>query len=62
MKSKTTKANIEEITDKLFLPVDQLELVSKYIGAGAENGSVKLSKMGGTDWTKAKNRAKTADV
>ncbi len=43
-------------TDKLFLPVDQLDLVSKYIGAGAE-GEVKLNKMGGTDWHRAKSRA-----
>jgi len=43
-------------TDKLFLPVDQLDLVSKYIGAGAD-GAVKLSKMGGSDWTRAKSKA-----
>lgn len=43
-------------TDKLFLPVDQLDLVSKYIGGGVE-GDVKLSKMGGTDWHRAKSRA-----
>lgn len=43
-------------TDKLFLPVDQLDLVSKYIGAGAE-GTVKLNKMGGTEWHKTKSRA-----
>ncbi|MBQ3528262.1 MAG: transcription-repair coupling factor [Clostridia bacterium] len=43
-------------TDKLFLPVDQLDLVSKYIGAGADGG-VKLSKMGGSDWTRAKSKA-----
>ena len=43
-------------TDKLFLPVDQLDLVSKYIGAGAD-GAVKLSKMGGSDWTRAKAKA-----
>ncbi len=42
--------------DKLFLPVDQLDLVSKYIGAGAD-GAVKLSKMGGSDWTRAKSKA-----
>ena len=47
-------------TDKLFLPAERLELVSKYIGARAEDGSVKLSKMGGTDWQKAKSRAKKA--
>ncbi|MDD6094449.1 MAG: CarD family transcriptional regulator, partial [Clostridia bacterium] len=43
-------------TDKLFLPVDQLDLVSKYIGAGAD-GEVKLNKMGGADWHRAKSRA-----
>ncbi len=47
-------------TDKLFLPAERLELVSKYIGAKAEDGSVKLSKIGGTDWQKAKSRAKKA--
>ncbi|MBE6569937.1 MAG: transcription-repair coupling factor [Ruminococcaceae bacterium] len=47
-------------TDKLFLPVDQLDLVSKYIGAGSDSGMVKLSKMGGADWTKAKSKAKAA--
>ena len=47
-------------TDQLFLPVDQLDLVSKYIGAGSETGSVRLSKMGGADWTRAKTRAKAA--
>jgi len=46
--------------DKLFLPVDQLEHVSKYIGAGSADGSVKLSKMGGTDWHKAKAKAKSS--
>lgn len=44
-------------TDQLFLPVDQLDLLSKYIGASAEGGAVRLSKMGGADWTKAKSRA-----
>ena len=47
-------------TDKLFLPVDQLDMVAKYIGAGADDGSVRLSKMGGADWTKAKSKAKAA--
>lgn len=47
-------------TDKLFLPVDQLDHVGKYIGAGSVDGAVKLSKMGGTDWYKAKSRAKAA--
>ncbi len=47
-------------TDKLFLPVDQLELLSKYIGAGSDDGTVKLSKMGGADWNRAKTKAKAA--
>ena len=47
-------------TDKLFLPVDQLDLVSKYIGTGGDTDSVKLSKMGGADWTRAKSKAKAA--
>ena len=47
-------------TDQLFLPVDQLDLVSKYIGAGSDSGAVKLSKMGGADWNRTKSRAKAA--
>ncbi len=47
-------------TDQLFLPVDQLDNVSKYIGAGSDTGFVKLSKMGGADWNKAKSKAKAA--
>ena len=47
-------------TDKLFLPVDQLDMVSKYIGAGSDSGAVKLSKMGGADWGRTKAKAKAA--
>ncbi len=47
-------------TDKLFLPVEKLDKVSKYIGARAEDGTVKLSKMGGEAWQKSKTRAKSA--
>ena len=46
--------------DKLFLPVDQLDMVSKYIGAKNEDGEVKLSRMGGADWKKATAKAKAA--
>ncbi|MBE6606305.1 MAG: transcription-repair coupling factor [Ruminococcaceae bacterium] len=46
--------------DTLFIPTNQLDNVTKYIGARAEDGNVKLSKMGGADWSKAKVRAKTA--
>ncbi len=47
-------------TDKLFLPVDNLDMVSKYIGAHSDDGLLKLSKMGGGDWQKSKSRAKAA--
>ncbi len=47
-------------TDMLYLPCNQLDKVSKYIGARAEDGSLKLSKMGGSDWKKVKTRAKSA--
>lgn len=40
----------------LYVPCDQLELVSKYIGP--ENA--KLNKLGGAEWKRAKIRAKTA--
>ena len=40
-------------------PQSDDDLVSKYIGGG-EDAPVKLSKMGGADWVKAKSRAKGA--
>ncbi len=46
--------------DKLCMPVEKLDLVSKYIGAHADDGLVKLSKMGGEAWKKATHRAKGA--
>lgn len=45
-------------TDKLYLPVDQLDMVAKYIGAGSLDGEVRLSKMGGAEWKKSTQRAK----
>ena len=47
-------------TDSLYVPATQLDLVSKYIGGGGEDRPVKLSRLGGTDWTRAKTRAKAA--
>jgi transcription-repair coupling factor (superfamily II helicase) len=46
-------------TDSLYVPATQLDMVTKYVGAG-EGAAVKLSKLGGTDWTKARSRAKAA--
>lgn len=45
--------------DVLYVPVTQLDLVAKYIGP-RENSTVKLSRLGGTDWQKAKSRVKSA--
>lgn len=48
-------------SDILYVPATQLDLVSKYIGGGEDAiESKKLSKLGGTDWEKAKTRAKKA--
>ena len=47
--------------DVLYVPATQLDLVSKYIGSGADAQETrKLSRLGGTDWEKAKTRAKKA--
>ncbi|MDL2300569.1 transcription-repair coupling factor [Clostridiaceae bacterium OttesenSCG-928-D20] len=46
-------------TDSLYLPATSLDLITKYIGVG-EDRPVKLSKMGGADWTRVKTKAKTA--
>lgn len=45
--------------DTLYVPVTQLDLVSKYIGP-REDATVKLSKLGGQDWQKTKARVRSA--
>ncbi len=47
-------------TDCLYVPATQLDLVSKYIGAG-EDTPVRLNKLGGDQWQKTKAKAKAAD-
>ncbi|MFC8681664.1 transcription-repair coupling factor [Microbacterium ureisolvens] len=42
--------------DKLFVPTDQLDLLSRYVGGEAPS----LSKMGGSDWAQAKSKARRA--
>src|SRR4051794_19732217 len=44
--------------DKVFMPVDQLAKISRYLGA--DGGSPTLSKLGGTRWDKVKARARRA--
>ena len=46
-------------TDCLYVPATQLDLVSKYIGAG-EDTPVRLNKLGGDQWQKTKAKAKAA--
>ncbi|MPQ42173.1 transcription-repair coupling factor [Clostridium tarantellae] len=42
--------------DKLYVPVEQLDLVQKYIGA--EGIEPKINKLGGNEWQKAKAKAR----
>ncbi len=46
-------------TDSLYVPATQLDMVTKYIGAG-QDSPVKLSRLGGSDWSNARRRAKAA--
>ena len=45
--------------DILYVPVTQLDMISKYIGS-KESSQVKLHKLGGTEWQKTKSRVRTA--
>lgn len=42
--------------DKLYVPVDQLDMVQKYIGS--EGKAPKINKLGSSDWQKAKAKVK----
>jgi transcription-repair coupling factor (superfamily II helicase) len=44
--------------DKLYVPTDQVQLLQKYVGA--EGDAPRLSKMGGSEWIKAKGKAEKA--
>ena len=45
--------------DTLYVPVTQLDMVSKYIGP-REDANLRLNRLGGTEWQKAKSRVRTA--
>ena len=47
-------------SDTLFVPATQLDLVSKYIGGGGEDTTVKLNKIGSDAWQKTKAKARKA--
>ena len=44
--------------DKLYVPTDQVQLLQKYISS--EGDAPRLSKMGGSEWIKAKGKAEKA--
>ncbi|MBQ2824263.1 MAG: transcription-repair coupling factor [Oscillospiraceae bacterium] len=46
-------------TDVLYVPVNQLDMVSKYIGPRDDSG-VKLNKLSSNEWQKTRNRVKKA--
>jgi transcription-repair coupling factor (superfamily II helicase) len=45
--------------DTLYVPVTQLDMVSKYIGP-REDATIRLNRLGGSDWQKAKARVRSA--
>ncbi len=47
-------------SDVLYVPVTQLDLVSRYIGAASEDGSIKINRLGGTEWQKTRRKVKAA--
>ncbi len=46
--------------DALYVPVTQLDLISRYIGPKDDTKSLKLSRLGGKDWEKLKARVKSS--
>jgi len=44
--------------DKLFVPVDQIDLIQKYVGS--EDKEPKLHKLGGAEWKKTKTKVSNA--
>ncbi len=44
-------------TDSLYVPVDQLDMLYKYSG---KEGTTRLSKLGGSEWNKTKQRVREA--
>lgn len=46
-------------SDVLYVPVTQLDLVSRYIGS-ANDGNLKINRLGGSEWQKTRRRVKAA--
>ncbi len=47
-------------SDVLYVPVTQLDLVSRYIGAATEDSQIKINRLGGSEWQKTRGRVKAA--
>ncbi len=48
-------------SDVLYVPVTQLDLVSKYIGPHEDDGkALKLNRLGGADWEKTRSKVRSA--
>ena len=47
-------------TDVLYLPVTQLDLISKYISPKDTDKAIKLNKLGTDEWKKTQKRVKAA--
>lgn len=45
-------------SDKLYVPVDQIDLVQKYVGS--ESKEPKIYKLGGNDWKKVKKKVESS--
>ncbi|MBE7044222.1 MAG: transcription-repair coupling factor [Ruminococcaceae bacterium] len=45
-------------TDTLYVPVDQMDMLYKYVGS--DETKLKLNRLGGTDWSKTKAKVKSA--
>jgi transcription-repair coupling factor (superfamily II helicase) len=45
-------------TDKLYVPVEQIDLVQKYVGS--EGKEPKIYKLGGSDWKKVKKKVQSS--
>lgn len=44
--------------DKLYLPIDQMSMIQKYIGS--DSGKPKINKLSGSEWSKTKAKARKA--
>ncbi len=45
-------------TDRLYIPTDQLDLITRFIGMG--DAAPALNKLGGAEWMRAKERARSS--